>query len=161
MKKNIAIYPGTFDPITFGHIDLIKRAIQLFDHLIIAIAENRLKSSLFSLQERIDLTKQVFQGNDQIAVEGYNSLLIDFAKQKKVNTIIRGLRVVSDFDYEFILANTNRTLAPEIETIFLIPSERYTYLSSSLVREIAPLKGDLSRFVPPVVIEALEKKLST
>jgi pantetheine-phosphate adenylyltransferase len=159
MKENTVIYPGTFDPITLGHIDLVERTLCLFDRLIIAIAENHTKSPLFSLQERIDLAKEIFQDQDQVEVVGFDCLLVDFAKEKGANIILRGLRVISDFDYEFRMANTNRTLTPEIETIFLIPSERYAYFSSSLVREVALLKGDVSKFVPKIVVKALHKKL--
>lgn len=158
MRENTVIYPGTFDPITFGHIDLVNRALQLFDHIIIAISENSAKAPLFSLKERINLTSQVFQDESRIEIIGFNCLLVDLAKEKKVNAILRGLRVISDFDYEFRMANTNRILFPDIETIFLIPSERYTYVSSSLVREISAFSGDVSKFVPPVVYEAIRKK---
>jgi pantetheine-phosphate adenylyltransferase len=157
--KNTVIYPGTFDPITLGHIDLVERATHLFDHIVIAIADNQQKAPLFSLAERINLIKEVFSKNNNIEVVGFNGLVVDLAKQRKANIILRGLRVVSDFDYEFQMASMNRTLLPELETVFLMPSEKYTYISSTLVREVALAKGDVSRFVPPIVEKVLQEKM--
>jgi len=157
--KNIAIYPGTFDPITYGHIDLVDRAAKIFDKIIVAVAVNSNKKPLFSLEERVGLAKQVLrQGN--VEVVGFESLLTDFASQHGANIILRGLRAVSDFDYEFQLAGMNRNLAPAMESIFLMPSEKYTYISSRIVREIALLGGDVTKFVPAEVVAALKTKLT-
>lgn len=156
--KNIAIYPGTFDPITFGHIDLIKRAGCMFDCVIVAVASNAKKQPLFTLEERVELASQLFLEQKNIQVAGFENLLTDFAEQHGANIILRGLRAVSDFDYEFQLAGMNRRLAPNIESLFLMPAENYTYLSSSFVREIASLGGDVAQFVPESVVKALQKK---
>jgi pantetheine-phosphate adenylyltransferase len=158
-QRNVAIYPGTFDPITFGHKDLVERAVRLFDKVIVAIAVNANKKPLFTIEERVSLAKDVLKEYKNIEIIGFESLLTNFAKEQGANIILRGLRAVSDFDYEFQLAGTNRHLAPGIETIFLMPSERYTYVSSRLVREISSLDGDVSRFVPEAVIAALKKKI--
>lgn len=155
---NVAIYPGTFDPITFGHVDLIERAAAMFDRVIVAIAANKRKSPLFSLSERVDLANSIVKGNQKIIILGFENLLTDFAIEQGAKIILRGLRAVSDFDYEFQLAGMNRNLAPDIETIFLMPAEHYTFVSSSFVREIASLGGDVSQFVPKEVAEALKKK---
>lgn len=157
--KNIAIYPGTFDPITFGHIDLIERAAHMFDRVIVAIAANAKKQPLFDLAERTVLAKEVLNHHNNIEVLGFENLLTDFAQEQGANIILRGLRAVSDFDYEFQLAGMNRRLAPHIESMFLMPAENYTYLSSSFVREIASLNGDVEQFVPQVVVSALKKKM--
>ena len=154
----IVVYPGTFDPITNGHIDLTERALHLFDHVIVAIAANRQKNPLFSLDERVTLVSKVLGHLDNVEVCGFDCLLADFVKQKKAAGLVRGLRAVSDFEYEFQLANMNRALAPDMESIFLTPSEKFSDLSSSLVREIASLGGDVSQFVPNVVEEALKEK---
>jgi pantetheine-phosphate adenylyltransferase len=156
--KTTAIYPGTFDPITLGHIDLVKRAAKMFDHIIVAVADNKEKETLFSLAERIDLVKAVFAEINNITVESFAGLLTDFAKQKNCNVILRGLRVVSDFDYELQMASMNRKLIPELETVFLTPDDNYIYVASSLVRTVAKEHGDLSHFVPPVIEEALKQK---
>ncbi len=156
--KNIAIYAGTFDPVTYGHIDLVERATTIFDHVIVAVAASTAKKTLFSLDERVALTKEVLQHNKQVQVSGFDNLLLEFAKQHQANVILRGLRTVTDFDYEFQLASMNRQLNPEIESIFLMPSEKYMSISSSLVREIAALKGEVSAFVPAQVVKALKQK---
>jgi pantetheine-phosphate adenylyltransferase len=158
--KNIAIYPGTFDPITLGHIDLIERAARMFDRVIVAIAANAKKAPLFSLEERVSLASQVLKHHSNVAVLGFETLLTDFARKHQANIILRGLRAVSDFDYEFQLAGMNRRLAPSIESMFLMPAENYTFLSSSFVREIASLGGDVAQFVPEPVAFALKEKLS-
>ncbi len=155
----IAIYPGTFDPITNGHSDLIVRASKLFEKVIVAIAINPGKKPLFNLDERVELAQRALSHLDNVEVCGFEGLLIDVAMEKKVNVIIRGLRAVSDFEHEFQLASMNRKMQPEIETLFLTPAEQFTYISSSLVREIATLGGDVSDFVPPVVRSALKAKL--
>jgi pantetheine-phosphate adenylyltransferase len=154
-----AIYPGTFDPITNGHIDLVMRASKLFDKVIVAIAINPGKKPAFSLDERVDLAKQTLVGLNNVEVCGFEGLLIDVANQKQAKVILRGLRAVSDFEHEFQLAGMNRRMRPEIETLFLTPAEQFTYISSSLVREIAALGGDVSEFVAPCVRAALKAKL--
>jgi pantetheine-phosphate adenylyltransferase len=154
-----AIYPGTFDPITNGHIDLVMRASKLFNKVIVAVAINPGKKPAFNLTERVDLAKQCLIGLDNVEVCGFEGLLIDVANQKQAKVIIRGLRAVSDFEHEFQLAGMNRRMRPEIETLFLTPAEQFTYISSSLVREIAALGGDVSEFVAPCVMTALKAKL--
>ena len=159
MNNLTAIYPGTFDPITKGHTDLVERALHLFDRVIVAVAENTAKEPTFSLDERMNMAKvalEEFQGVEVLPVPG---LLVEFAKQHGAKAIIRGLRAVSDFEYEFQLAGMNRKLAPEIETLFLTPAEKYAYISSSLVREIAALGGDVSPFVHKNVMAELVKRL--
>lgn len=152
------IFPGTFDPITNGHIDLIERASKLYSTVVVGVAENTRKGPAFSLATRVALAKEVLKHCDNVEIEGFNILLADFAKQKKAKAIIRGLRAVSDFEYEFQLANMNRRLAADIESLFLIPSEKYSFLSSSMVNEIASLGGDISTFVPKVVEQMLKEK---
>lgn len=155
--NNTAIYPGTFDPMTNGHLDIIKRAAKLFDRVIIAVAESHGKKPLFSLEERVDLIRQATT-DLELEIIGFDELLIHFAKKHQANIIIRGLRAVSDFEYEFQLAGMNRRLAPDLETVFLTTSEHFTYISSSLVKEIASLNGAIDEFVPPVVEQALKQK---
>lgn len=155
----VAVYPGSFDPITLGHLDVIERASQLFDRVFVAVAKREEKNLLFSWEERIELAKKVTAGMKRVRVEGFDGLLVDFVRKKKARAVVRGLRAVMDFDYEFQMALTNRKLAPEIETVFFVPSERYFYLSSSLVRELARAGSELSCFVPRPVIKALEKKI--
>jgi pantetheine-phosphate adenylyltransferase len=154
------VYPGTFDPVTNGHIDLIGRALNLFDQVIVAIAESRNKRPLFSLDERVAMVSDALSDFDRVEVCGFDCLLADFVRQKDATVLIRGLRVVSDFEYEFQLANMNRTLLPEMESVFLTPPEKFSYISSTLIREIAALGGDVSAFVPEVVENAIEAKFS-
>ncbi len=154
-----AVYPGTFDPITNGHLDLIKRACKLFDQVIVAIADNAGKRPLFELNERVRLVKDVLVEYPNVQVVGFNILLVTFAREQNARIILRGLRAVSDFEYEFQLAGMNRNLAPEIETVFLTTAEQYANLSSTLVKEVAYFKGDISRFVPAQVKAEIEKKL--
>lgn len=154
----IAIYPGTFDPITNGHTDLIDRAAKLFKHVIVAIAANPNKEPLFNLDERVELAKKVLSEYDNVTICGFDILLAEFAIQQKAKVILRGLRAVSDFEYEFQLAGMNRKIAPQLETLFLTPAEQYAYISSSLVKEVAKLHGDVSAFVDPLVLEAFKKK---
>lgn len=156
--KNIAVYPGTFDPITYGHVDLVERASRIFNQVIVAIAANQNKSPLFPLEERVKLTANVLHKYKNVEVKGFDSLLLDFVKEQRANVILRGLRTVTDFDYEFQLASMNRFLNPAIESMFLMPAENYMYISSSLVREIASLGGDVSGFVPALIVKALQKK---
>jgi pantetheine-phosphate adenylyltransferase len=158
--KNKVVYPGTFDPITYGHMDLIDRASRLFDHVIVAIATNTNKRPFFSIEERIDLAKKVLTKYTNVEVVGFKNLLMTFMRERQANIILRGLRAVSDFDYEFQLAGMNRQLDPGVESLFLMPAENYTYISSSFVREIAQLNGDVSKFVPELVVKALTKKCS-
>ena len=156
-----AIYPGTFDPITNGHLDLIHRASKLYAKVIVAVAESRGKQPLFALDERVGLIEGVVGGFSNVQVIGFDNLLVECAKQHGASVIIRGLRAVSDFEYEFQLAGMNRRLAPEIETVFLTPAEQYEFISSSMIREIAKLNGDVSSFVPETVKHQLISKLIT
>jgi len=156
--KNIAVYPGTFDPITLGHVDLIERGVRVFDQIIVAIAASPAKKPLFSLEERVALAAETVSVYPNVSVQGFDCLLLDFAKEHKANVILRGLRTVTDFDYEFQLASMNRHLNPEIESIFLMPSETYMYISASLVREIAALNGNIEGFVAPHIVTALKQK---
>lgn len=151
----IAIYPGTFDPATLGHIDLIRRAAKLFSEVIVAVAENRDKSPLFPVDQRVGMLNDAVAGLANVRVIGFDSLLIDCVREQGANTILRGLRAVSDFEYEFQLASMNRHLDPDVETTFLTPSESYAFLSSTLIKEVASLGGDVSGFVPPGVLDAL------
>jgi len=157
--KITAIYPGTFDPITNGHIDLIQRASRLFDHVIVSVAAVSGKNPVFNLEERVALAKSVLGSYKNVEVCGFNILLVDFMREKGASVILRGLRAVSDFEYEFQLASMNRNLSPDIETMFLTPAEQYTYISSSLVREIAALGGDVSPFVHENVVAALKERI--
>ena len=150
-----AMYPGTFDPITLGHEDLVRRAIRLFDRVIVAIAANPSKETMFSLEERVALAQTVLEDFDNVEVMGYTGLTVNFAQDHDLQVIIRGLRAISDFEYEFQLANMNRHLTADVETVFLTPTETYTYISSSLVREICGMGGDVSEFVSPKVKIAL------
>lgn len=154
-----AIYPGTFDPITNGHSDLISRAAHLFDTVVVAVAANPKKTPLFNLEERVALASEVLAGMENVEVCGFDSLLADFAHEKGARVILRGLRAVSDFEYEFQLAGMNRRLAPDVETLFLTPAETYTFISSSLVKEVASLGGEISDFVDPKVKAALNNRL--
>jgi len=152
------VYPGTFDPITNGHIDLIERASRLFDKVIVGIASSERKGPLFGVDERIQLASDALSHISNIEVRGFDYLLVNFVKDCNADAIMRGLRAVSDFEYEFQLANMNRALSPDLESVFLTPAERFSYISSSLVREISSLDGDVSKFVPANVAEALAKK---
>ena len=151
---NRVLYPGTFDPITMGHADLVERASRLFDEVIIAVAANPKKNPLFPLEQRVELAREVTKHLPNVKVIGFSTLLAHFVKEQQANILLRGLRAVSDFEYEFQLANMNRQLAPDVESLFLTPSEKYSYISSTLVREIASLQGDVSKFVHPAVAGA-------
>ncbi|MES9925011.1 MAG: pantetheine-phosphate adenylyltransferase [Candidatus Thiodiazotropha endolucinida] len=155
-----AVYPGTFDPITNGHSDLVRRASALFDHVILAIAKNNGKNPAFDLDQRKNLVERVLNGVHNVEIRVFDNLLVDFVQECNANVILRGLRAVSDFEYEFQLAGMNRRLAPEIETLFLTPAEQFAFISSGLVREIASLGGDVTEFVHPDVQAALSKRFS-
>ncbi|MDH3282194.1 MAG: pantetheine-phosphate adenylyltransferase [Gammaproteobacteria bacterium] len=159
--RTVALYPGTFDPVTNGHSDLIFRAGRIFDEVIVAIADNPGKSPMFTLEERVALVSRVIDGHASVRVIGFQGLLVDCAREHRVGVIIRGLRAVSDFEFEFQLASANRRLFPEIETVFLTPSESHTFTSASLVKEIASYGGDVSSFVHPEVGAAINTKLKT
>ncbi len=152
------VYPGTFDPITNGHLDLVERASRMFDEVVVGIAASEKKNPLFTLQERIELASEVVAHLPNVEVQGFDKLLIFFCQEQKANVLLRGLRAVSDFEYEFQLANMNRALDNKIETAFLTPSEHLSFISSSLVREISAMGGDVSPFVPEPVLTALQKK---
>ncbi len=160
-KAQVAIYPGTFDPITNGHIDLVARASGLFDRVIVAVAESSSKNPCFELAERIDLARAALSPYPGVEVRGFDVLLANFVREVNARVILRGLRAVSDFEYEFQLASMNRHLIPEAETLFLTPAEQYSFISSSLVREIARLGGDVSGFVHPEVDHALKRRWNT
>lgn len=154
------IYPGTFDPITRGHMDLVERAARLFDTIIIAVAESPKKKPMFDLETRVNLAKESIAHLPNVQVTGFSSLLARFVEEQQAQVILRGLRAVSDFEYEFQMANMNRILAPKVESLFLTPAEQYSYISSTLVREIASLGGDISKFVSPCVQKALTDKFN-
>ncbi len=158
--KQSSLYPGTFDPITNGHIDLVQRAARHFDQVIVAVAGSGSKAPCFNLEERIEMARETLKDCDNVTVMGFTGLLVNFAREHNASVILRGLRAVSDFEYEFQLASMNRKLDPEVETMFMTPDEGYTFISSSLVREIASLGGDVSRFVHPLVEQALSKRFS-
>lgn len=153
-----AMYPGTFDPITNGHVELVRRSAKIFDRVVIAVAESPAKQPLFDFNERIELARTVVADLANVTVEGYDGLTVEFASQHELGAIVRGLRAVSDFEYEFQLASMNRHLAVNIETVFLTPTDDYAFVSSSLVREVAGLGGDIDKFVPPQVASALKAK---
>jgi pantetheine-phosphate adenylyltransferase len=155
---NKAVYPGTFDPITKGHLDIIQRGLRLFDGLVIAVAENASKETLFDVRERIAMIKAEMKGRRNVEVESFNGLLVDYMRRKRASVILRGLRVISDFEYEFQMALTNRELAPRIETVFMMTSENYAHISSRFIKEIARLGGDLKAFVTPNVEKMFGKK---
>ena len=153
-----AVYPGTFDPITNGHKDLVRRAAGIFDRVVVAVAANPGKTPMFTLEERVDLATRVLSGIDGVEVMGYTGLTVDFARQHSLNVVLRGLRAVSDLEFEFQLANMTRHLSREIETVFMTPQEQFTFISSTLIREIAVYGGPVHEFVDPVVAEALKRK---
>lgn len=155
------LYPGTFDPITNGHVDLVKRATKLFDEVVIAVASGHHKKPLFDFEERVALVETVFADLPQVSVIGFEGLLVDFMREKNATAVLRGLRAMSDFEYEFQLANMNRELDENFEAVFLTPSQNYSFISSTMIREIAKLGGDVTKFVPPCVSEAFIQKLSS
>jgi pantetheine-phosphate adenylyltransferase len=154
----IAIYPGSFDPITNGHLDLIERGLKIFDEIIVAIAVNPVKQPLFTIEERVELIRQVLEDHPRVRIDHFTGLLVDFVRRQNTNVILRGLRAVSDFDYEFQLALMNRRLAPEIETVFLMTSLKWVFLSSSILKEAVSLGGVVEDIVPPVVFQHLREK---
>ena len=158
MKEAVAVYPGTFDPFTRGHEDLVRRGALLFDRVVVAIAESRGKTPIFTLDERVEIAREILQPFPNVEVVGFDGLLMDFLRVRQARLILRGLRAVSDFEYEFQMASMNRHLIPEVETLFLTPAEQYSFISSSLVREIARLGGDVSGFVHPAVDAALKRR---
>lgn len=151
------VYPGTFDPITRGHEDVVRRAAGLFGEVIVAVAESR-AHTLFSLDERVEIATELFSGFANVHVQGFNGLLMNFVQEHNAHVVLRGLRAVSDFEYEFQLAGMNRNLYPEVETLFLTPSEQYTFISATMVREVARFGGDVSKFVSPYVMNKLQQK---
>ncbi|MEP4486318.1 MAG: pantetheine-phosphate adenylyltransferase [Halioglobus sp.] len=161
MRAHTVIYPGTFDPITNGHVNLTERAAQLFDRVVVAIAHSEKKTPLFNLEQRVELCEASLSHLDNIEVVGFNNLLVDFAKSQGSSCVLRGVRTVADFEYEYQLANMNRAMYPEFESIFLTPSEDLSYISSSLVREIAALDGDIESFVPTPVANALAQRFKS
>ena len=158
MTMTLAVYPGTFDPITNGHEDLIQRAARLFDQVVVGVAHSQAKRPFFSLEERVSLAKEVLAPYANVTVLGFTGLLSEFVHEQKATVIMRGLRAVSDFEYEFQLAGMNRRLAPGVETLFLTPSDKYLFLSATIVREIAVLGGDITAFVHPITAERMRAK---
>jgi len=160
MKTSVAIYPGSFDPVTNGHLDLIGRGEQMFDHLIVAVLKNVEKEPLFSVPERVDMLKEVTQKWDAVEIDVFEGLLVDYARKRGAGVILRGIRAISDYEYELQMALMNRKLEPRLETVFMLPGESYSYLSAKLVREIAQLGGPLTGLVPPIVEQRLRLKVS-
>ncbi|CAI06881.1 pantetheine-phosphate adenylyltransferase [Aromatoleum aromaticum] len=160
MKEGVAIYPGTFDPFTRGHEDLVRRASLLFNKVVVAVAESHGKAPIFTLAERVEIARDVLAPFPNVEVTGFDGLLMDFLRQRDARLILRGLRAVSDFEYEFQMAGMNRKLFPDVETVFLTPAEEYMFISATMVREIARLGGDVSKFVQPAVNERLLQKVS-
>jgi pantetheine-phosphate adenylyltransferase len=158
--KKIAVYPGSFDPITFGHLDIINRAQKIFDEVIIAVARNEKKMPLFTVDERVDMIKSVMKDNQRVTVDTFDGLLVDYARSSKAQAIVRGLRAISDFEYELQMAQINRGISREVETVFLMTSVFYSFLSSSIVKEVYSLKGPVDGLVPPLVKKALDAKFN-
>lgn len=154
----VAVYPGTFDPITYGHLDVLERARKLFNRIIVGVAEDNYKNALFSLEERVEMVRQVIKGMPNIYAEGFSGLLMDYVKEKNACTVVRGLRAVSDFEYEFQISLMNKKLRNDVETVFLMTSSEYTFLSSSIIKQVASLGGCIQGLVPPLVEKALEEK---
>jgi len=161
MKRHIAVYPGSFDPITNGHLDIIQRGLEVFDELIVAVARNSEKKGLFSVEERLDMIRRTVGDNPRLRVDTFDGLLVDYVAAQGARVILRGLRAVSDFEYEFQIAQMNHTVQEEVETLFMMTAVPYGYLSSSIVKEVASLKGPIDTFVPPAVKAALERKFGS
>lgn len=160
MNRHIAIYPGSFDPFTNGHMDIVNRGLEIFDTVIIAVARNSSKNSLFTVQERVDMISRLTEENPRVKVETFEGLLVDYVVSKGSRVILRGLRAVTDFEFEFQLAQMNHVVCEKVETLFMMTNPDYAYLSSSIVKEVGRLNGDISKFVPPLVREELEKKFN-
>lgn len=160
MPKTIAVYPGSFDPITFGHLDIINRALKIFDEIIIAVARNERKNPLFTVEERVGIIRSVLKDNDRVKVDTFEGLLVDYARSQKAQSIIRGLRAISDFEYELQMAQMNRGISKDVETVFLMTSVFFSFLSSSMVKEVYSLKGPIDGLVPPLVKKALDTKFN-
>lgn len=156
--RRLAVYPGSFDPLTNGHVDIIERGSKLFDEIIVAVLVNISKAPLFSTDERVAMVKDVFQHRPNVQVETFDGLLVDFARRRQASAIVKGLRAVSDFEYEFQMALMNRRLAPQLETVFMMPAEQYTYISSRLIKEVFMLGGEVRGLVPPLVEDQLRSK---
>lgn len=160
MSNGIAVYPGTFDPVTRGHEDLVRRASRLFERVVVGVADSRTKRPFFSLEERVDMARGVLAAYPNVSVLGFSGLLMDFMREQNAHVILRGLRAVSDFEYEFQMAGMNRNLYPDVETVFLTPADQYMFISATMVREIAVLGGDVGKFVQPMVQERLRQRIS-
>lgn len=160
MNRHIAIYPGSFDPFTNGHMDIVQRGLEIFEKLVIAVACNSEKNSLFSIKERVDLISNLVADNPRVEVDTLDGLLVDYVVKKEARVILRGLRAVTDFEFEFQLAQMNHTVCEQVETLFMMTSPECAYLSSSIVKEVGRLNGDISKFVPPLVLQALTKKFT-
>ncbi|MBO4946453.1 MAG: pantetheine-phosphate adenylyltransferase [Lachnospiraceae bacterium] len=156
-----AVYPGSFDPVTLGHLDIIERTAKMMDHVIIGVLNNNSKSPLFSVEERVNMLKNVTSHLDNVEVQSFGGLLVDFVHQNHADVIVRGLRAITDFEYELQLAQTNRVIAPDVDTIFLTTNLKYSYLSSSIVKEIAGYGGDISEFLPPDIVKLVQKKIGS
>jgi pantetheine-phosphate adenylyltransferase len=156
----VAVYPGSFDPVTYGHLDIIKRASQMFDKVIVAVMCNSAKTPLFTLDERVKMIRESVSGLNNVYVESFSGLLIDYCKKENIHIVIRGLRAITDFEYELQMAQTNRVLAPDIDTVFMTTSLEYAYLSSTIMKEVALFGGDISRFAPPATLKAVREKLA-
>ena len=161
MSDGVAIYPGTFDPVTLGHEDLVRRASRLFDEVLVAVADSRTKRPFFTLDERVAMAREVLAPFPNVKVVGFDGLLMNFLRRHEARIILRGLRAVSDFEYEFQMAGMNRSLNPDVETVFLTPAEKYQFISATMVREIAVLGGDVSKFVQPSIHERLKQRISS
>ena len=155
MIKKIAVYPGSFDPVTFGHLDIIDRASKIFDHLIVSVFVNSAKKPMFTVAERVNMLKAALKSKKNVSIDCFEGLLVDYVRRQRTKIVVRGLRAISDLEHEFQIAGINRTLYREIETVFFMPRQRYSYLSSSVVRDIAHFNGDVSRLVPPCVVKAI------
>ena len=156
---NCAVYPGSFDPFTFGHVNIVKRALKIFDNIIIAVAINTSKKDTFTVEERLTMLKKVFEGEDNVDVDSFSGLLVDYVRQKDAQAILRGIRTVTDFDYEFQMALANKSMDPDVEQVFMMTEGKYLYYSSSIIKEIVSLGGSARDMVPPVVEKSLKKKL--